>query len=198
MTATNRSKTLTTLVNRDHFPGWLTERGILGRGVEVGTYKGEYAEHILKNWRGHLTTIDPFEDQADDVYRDGCFNGGGGPSFTVEEVEWQARECLRPWIEQLRCSLLKGYSVDVAKGVEDESLEWVYIDGNHARASCQADLEAWWRKVKRGGILGFHDTYNRDDKYQRCGVWDVVWCFAHTITQQPHLTPCTSSWFVKS
>lgn len=194
---TNRSKTLSSLVDRSHFPGWLTERGIRGRGVEVGTYRGEYAAHILTHWDGILLTVDPFVPQTEEVYLDGCVNGGGGEPIDMNEVETTARERLKPWIDSGRCDLRRAMSTDVAEYIINFSLEFLYIDGNHSREACQADLQAWWKKLKKGGILGFHDTYNRDDKYQRCGVWDVVWVFAHSIGQQPHLTPCTSSWFVK-
>jgi predicted O-methyltransferase YrrM len=49
-------------------------------------------------------------------------------------------------------------SVDAAAQFQDDSLDYVYIDGHHADA--KTDIAAWWPKVKKGGILGGHDyTY---------------------------------------
>ena len=49
------------LINRDRFPAWLNENGLTGNGVEIGTYRGEYAEHLLTHWNGaRLMCVDPW------------------------------------------------------------------------------------------------------------------------------------------
>jgi predicted O-methyltransferase YrrM len=43
----------------------------------------------------------------------------------------------------------------------DETLDFVFIDGDHQYQSVRADLASWWPKVKPGGILAGHDyTYH--------------------------------------
>jgi hypothetical protein len=39
----------------------------------------------------------------------------------------------------------------------DESLNFAFLDGNHLYESVQADIRAWWPKIKRGGLLAGHD-----------------------------------------
>jgi hypothetical protein len=39
----------------------------------------------------------------------------------------------------------------------DNSLDFVYLDGNHTYDFVKQDLNAWYNKVKVGGILAGHD-----------------------------------------
>lgn len=48
-------------------------------------------------------------------------------------------------------------SWDGASHYADESLDFVFIDADHAQASVLKDLQAWWPKIKRGGCLAGHD-----------------------------------------
>jgi hypothetical protein len=48
-------------------------------------------------------------------------------------------------------------SVEAAKLYEDNSLDFVFIDGAHDYDNVTADIAAWLPKVKEGGIIGGHD-----------------------------------------
>jgi hypothetical protein len=41
--------------------------------------------------------------------------------------------------------------------VPDASLDYVYVDARHDYCGVKEDLEAWWPKLRRGGILAGHD-----------------------------------------
>ena len=43
---------------------------------------------------------------------------------------------------------------------EDGELEFVFIDGEHCYEAAKADIEAWWPKIRAGGLLMGHD-YDR-------------------------------------
>jgi predicted O-methyltransferase YrrM len=45
-----------------------------------------------------------------------------------------------------------------ARRYADASLDFVFIDAAHDTASVLKDLEAWWPKIKPGGILAGHDV----------------------------------------
>ena len=48
-------------------------------------------------------------------------------------------------------------SVSAARIFPDEGVGFVFIDANHQYPGISADIAAWWRKVKQGGILAGHD-----------------------------------------
>jgi hypothetical protein len=48
-------------------------------------------------------------------------------------------------------------SVEAASLYEDNSLNFVFIDGAHDYDSVMADIAAWFPKVKSGGVISGHD-----------------------------------------
>ena len=52
---------------------------------------------------------------------------------------------------------IKLMSTQAASQYEDQSLDFVFLDGDHSYASVKEDILAWLPKVKSGGFLGGHD-----------------------------------------
>lgn len=52
---------------------------------------------------------------------------------------------------------IKMSSVEASKLYQDNSLDFVYIDAAHEYDFVKADIQAWYPKVKIGGILAGHD-----------------------------------------
>lgn len=48
-------------------------------------------------------------------------------------------------------------SLEAAKLYEDESLDFVFLDASHKYKDVKEDMEAWYPKVKQGGIFAGHD-----------------------------------------
>jgi hypothetical protein len=57
-----------------------------------------------------------------------------------------------------RVEMLRTLSVEAAKQFEDNSLDFVYIDGNHMYYAVMEDLTVWFPKIKAGGILAGDDV----------------------------------------
>lgn len=57
---------------------------------------------------------------------------------------------------------LHGRSVDMARTVEDGSLDLVFIDADHSEGAVRADIAAWRGKVRRGGVIAGHDYGSRN------------------------------------
>jgi len=55
--------------------------------------------------------------------------------------------------------ILKGVSWEVARRVEDETLDFIFVDASHDYISVANDLGAWIPKVKKGGLLSGHDVH---------------------------------------
>ena len=67
---------------------------------------------------------------------------------------------------------LKGFSKDMAPQVPDESLGLVYIDAGHSYEDCLLDLQLWFPKLVKGGVMAGHDYLNK-----AYGVYPAVWNF---------------------
>ncbi len=52
---------------------------------------------------------------------------------------------------------IQAISWEAASYYEDNSLDFVFLDADHSYDSVKKDLEAWWPKVKLGGIFAGHD-----------------------------------------
>lgn len=115
------------------------------RGAEVGVWKGAYSEEFCKaglQW----TCVDPWAPYAD--YRE-----KKNDPLLIGEAYQEAQRRLNGYA----CTYLRMSSLEAAEQVPDGSLDVVYIDGNHEAPFVRADLEAWTRKVRPGGILSGHD-----------------------------------------
>jgi len=122
--------------------------------VEVGVWKGHSLSFLASLLRGredlNIYAVDLFEN----TYR------------------WQDEPRLRSQVEVIydvynavldqsntrdMITDLKGLSWEMANNFEDGSVDFVFIDADHAYESVKKDIEAWLPKVKNGGYLSGHD-----------------------------------------
>jgi hypothetical protein len=66
-----------------------------------------------------------------------------------------AQERLAPY----NCRFVRKFSMDALAQFEDDSLDFVYIDGNHRLPWVLDDICGWMIKVRAGGIVAGHDYY---------------------------------------
>ena len=64
---------------------------------------------------------------------------------------------------------LKMYSVTAANKFEDNSIDFLFLDGGHDYEDIIKDMSAWYPKVKPGGTVAGHDYY--PDEPNRGGVY---------------------------
>jgi predicted O-methyltransferase YrrM len=55
-------------------------------------------------------------------------------------------------------SLIRKASVEAAKGFKDRSIDILHIDAGHSYEEVRSDFMAWLPKMKKGGVVMFHDT----------------------------------------
>jgi hypothetical protein len=134
----------------------MNSRGLLGVAVEVGTHRGVFAESFRRVWQGQtLHCIDPwnvppgFEQQAAGL--------GDGSKGDREDDYWTARKRLLYWTRKGQVEIHRAMSPEAAGMFSDESLDLVYIDADHSYSAVLADLEAWWPKLRSGGLIAGHD-----------------------------------------
>lgn len=136
---------------RDEFPRYWAERGLVGAAVEVGVYRGNFSECILKQWPGVLHCVDPWVYQADQL------DYLNHPQEAMDAAYVEACTRLAPYTSTRRCHIHRQFSVEAAQSDWAHDLDIVYIDARHDYRSVYADLVAWYPKVKVGGIIAGHD-----------------------------------------
>lgn len=70
-------------------------------------------------------------------------------------------------------------SVEAAKDIEDKSLDFVYIDATHSYDALTEDLNAWYPKVKKSGLVAGHD-WNYD--FVKRAVNDFADIYKHKVS----------------
>lgn len=118
----------------------------LNVGAEIGVECGIYSETLCKaNPKIDLYAIDAWT--AYQGYRD---------HVSQDKLDG-FMEITKNRLAPYKATVIKGFSVDVAKQFTDNSLDFVYIDGNHEYRQTVDDISEWDRKVKVGGIVAGHD-----------------------------------------
>lgn len=176
--------------DRSQFGTVLNSLGLNGVGVEVGVSRGNNAKQILSRWSGGtLYLVDPYKKWPSGEYVDPLNDQDYG------EILAQCRNTLAPWSD--RCVHVFQPSQSAVEQFEDQSLDFVYLDGNHHEPQISQDLAAWFPKVRRGGIFAGHDYYTKDTGDYRCQVESAVNRFATANNLRVHVTSCTSWWIRK-
>lgn len=117
-------------------------------GAELGVHRADFSEAILKtipNVRLHC--VDPWT-----LYQNSHFSEPAQNKNYLIAVEK-----LKPYIDLGQAIVHKEKSQHVAKLIDDNSLDFLFIDGDHSFDGCALDLILWAPKVKRGGMVAVHD-----------------------------------------
>lgn len=142
-------------------------------GAEIGVLEGEYSEILCKANPGiKLYCIDPWAPY------------GGYTDFVKKETFEKAYEKAKTTLAQYNCDFIKKFSMEALENFEDESLDFVYIDGNHTFQSCTNDIVEWSKKVKTGGIISGHD-YIKHRKPTDIHVYEVVKGYTEAYNLRP-------------
>lgn len=163
------TRSLARIPTRNELPHVLNRRGLVGRGVEVGVLHGAFSEFLLREWRGReLISVDPWLEQAPEVYLDRA----NKPQETQDEIYAATRRRLSVHGERSR--IWRSTSVEAAREVAAASLDFVYVDARHDYDSVREDLEAWYEKIRPGGLMAGHDYLDADRKGDVYGVRSAV------------------------
>lgn len=122
--------------------------------VEVGSWLGRSAVFMaveIKNSGKDIRfdCIDPWDDGGPDLR-----HKVAKMDIPIYEQFIQNVSPVREFIKPIRLPSLEG-----AKLYEDGTLDFVMIDGSHQYDDVKADIEAWFPKVRPGGVLS-GDDYN--------------------------------------
>lgn len=133
-------------------------------GAEIGTGRGTYAGTLSRhNPKCRIHCIDPW-----DTY-------DGLRDWTDQDVlneHWIAAKARLGRFPEVR--IFRKYSMDAVRKYPDNSLDFVYIDANHAFPYIAEDIFYWEKKVRPGGIVSGHDYLKVPRKDGQIQVREVV------------------------
>jgi len=108
-------------------------------GVEIGTHRGENAFNMLKMLNiKYLYLVDPYipKEQKSKHYK-------------------KANKILKKWKKKIQFYVTK--SEHAINFFRYNTLDFVYIDGDHSYEAVKKDIELYYPKVTEGGVIGGHD-----------------------------------------
>lgn len=129
--------------------------------LEIGALFGRttlwFAERV-----DHVTSIDPWYETAKECHHSNLL--GTLQAYNVP------RDFYHLWAERIeeagmssKVTPIRGISQDpaVARRIPDESMDLLYIDGDHSYESCLSDIEMYMPKVRIGGVVCGDDYIDR-------------------------------------
>ena len=144
-------------------------------GAEIGVFRGEFTKRFCQEGL-KMYAIDPwiwYDDYVENSYQ-----------AKLDKSYALATERLKDY----DCEIIRKFSMDAVKDFDNDSLDFVYIDGNHGFKHVTEDIYEWSKKVRKGGVISGHDyTYLVGDKLFHCDVKWVVDAYTKAIKK---------SWFV--
>lgn len=132
-----------------------------GMGVEIGVASGWYSSKIMELGQvEEMYGVDPYTPHQG--YRDYT------RETTFNKLKASAHEFLGRYPNYY---FVQDYSVKAAEKFDNNSLDFVYIDGDHSYKAVMQDIKTWIKKVKPGGILA-GDDYIKSARDKR--FYDVI------------------------
>jgi len=126
--------------------------------VEVGSYKGKSSSFMAVEIANSKKSI---KFDCVDTWLGAPEHQAGGAledpdvvNDTMYDVFTQNMKLVKDYYTAVRMT-----SVEAAATYADNSLDFVFIDADHAYESVREDIIAWWPKVKKGGIISGHDYH---------------------------------------
>jgi len=139
--------------DRSEFLNLLNKVNPKGRGVEIGVFKGYFSKEVLNKWDGKLYMVDVWIELGDEYIDD---SNHKNHSDAYEETMTNIRGF------EDRGIMIRSTSKDCIDLFEDNSLDFVFIDANHAYDFVKEDIKLWFPKLKTGGIFSGHDYIGMD------------------------------------
>lgn len=150
----------------------LRARAILSRleGVsapkvaEIGVFAGDLSKRLLGQRNDlHLTMIDSWSDTHSEAFKDTA-DFHANLSRKDQDDFYNLAKAVTSFAQE-RATIIRKPSQEAANDIEDNFLDLVFIDADHSYEGCKSDIEAYYDKVKPGGIISGHDYANDDWRF---------------------------------
>ena len=147
--------------------------------AELGVYRGDYAKKILENCHNvdKYTMIDPWRNLSD-------WNKPANKDNNTFKEFFEETMSKTDFAKDKRI-ILRGKTIEIIKQIEDSSLDFVYIDGDHTLKGISIDLISIWPKVKENGCIVGDDfvpsIWQHSKEYEPTMVFPFAVYFAEAV-----------------
>jgi hypothetical protein len=128
------------------------------KGAELGVWQGQTFTHLVRTCKNlTLIGVDLYAPQPENNGPEKWTVGENGHSWDHETYYNRVKQFCAQYSD--RAFIHKNYTTEVANQIEDESLDFVFIDADHGYEGCSRDIDAWVPKVRKGGYVMGHDIH---------------------------------------
>lgn len=145
----------------------------LRRIAEIGIYRGDFAENMLRNCDciEQYFMLDPWRNLAE-------WDKPANTNNEIFELLMQSSLAKTEFADDKRI-VLRGKTTEVIDAIPDSSLDFAYIDGDHTLKGITIDLIRVFPKVKTGCFIGGDDFC--PDKLQHFPMFEPTLVFPFAI-----------------
>lgn len=136
-----------------------------GNYVELGTHYGasffaacQAAKRF--NIKSHLYAVDLWE---------GDKHSGRYEENVYRDVSWLTNQ----HFSDIATLIRKDFS-EASQSFPADSIDLLHIDGLHTYEAVKRDFEVWLPKIKKNGVILFHDTIETRDDFGVWKLWDEI------------------------
>jgi hypothetical protein len=144
------------------------------RGAEIGVAEGNYSEVLLKaNPECELLLVDPWHHYSDNPQ-------GKSP----DKHAFAFNETTRKTKGYKGAKMIASYSMDAVRDVDDNSLDFCYVDAHHSYPYVMCDIIEWTKRVRSGGIFALDDIYKLNEKWG-AGPMEAIYDYTRAMRINP-------------
>lgn len=134
--------------------------------AEVGVWKGGFSAQILQIVKPtKLYLIDPWQFKNEGDYKHSLYGGSAAKKQSdMDKIYLNVNKKFKKQIEAGQVIILRGTSDQIIKNLDPDSLDWIYIDGDHTYEAVKNDILLSTEKVKKNGFI-------TGDDYTAGGWW---------------------------
>ena len=156
-------------MNRNNFLTQIVRKqlGTINTAIEVGVWRGAFSAKIMSTLKPKsFYGVDPYK-----LYEG--YTDKPGAEFNAQTSLDELFETTKQRLEKKGGTLIRNFSTQAAAEFDDDSIDFVYLDGDHQYQAIKQDIAAWYGKVRSGGILAGHD-YVKGSLVEEFGVIPAV------------------------
>ena len=148
-------------------------------GVEIGVNNGENMFSLLDkgNKKLKMYGVDPYKVQPDNTLYEQHID----QEYNDESLSMLKKQVLKEALKFPNLEMIIDRSDNASKQFDKESIDFVFIDGDHSYESVKNDINCWTPIVQEDGLIMGHD-YNWGDVARAVGEsFTEVWLWPDNI-----------------